>query len=485
MKVKKIIAITIVLITICVSLIQCAEDDLEELNGVNFGVKPKFKIEIEHSEFLYLKNKNLDKLVNFTKLKNKNEKLFSPVYNFEIDEHLVQTIEFEDYTTYTYQVKRNNQTENKLENYIVKMNGNNVIAHYLVGYPYQVINNNKVFNYNASTIISLENPNWVPQNKSVSCPPGEAPFIENIESFSVPVLIRCTGAGNHLPNDPNCNCGKRDFTCIEGRESVNTTTIITWTCGSTVGGSTSGNGNGGSGQIVTTPFTPFLNPEKTDCEELKELTDSTKQNIKPILEDLKILAGSSLQYENGYLFKKDANGNRTNEAVVPDTNSNYSIPIKTGGTIFAAAHTHTYELFQMYSWSDLYVLLKLYQGSSVTNKTEVTLMLLAKDCLTCATVSVYTLKINDFNKFRAKINSDLNNSNTAGYSDADKFKYANDNFRDLYTNNMNNTQLEKAFLEYWKGHGISMYKANDDLSNWDKVELSRSPLTPVVKTPCN
>ena len=51
------------------------------------------------------------------------------------------------------------------------------------------------------------------------------------------------------------------------------------------------------------------------------------------------------------------------------------------------------------------------------------------------------------------------------------------------------TDNQKAFLEYFDGYGISLYKAEDNLSNWKKLEKNLDPVSylvnPVIEKPCN
>lgn len=48
-----------------------------------------------------------------------------------------------------------------------------------------------------------------------------------------------------------------------------------------------------------------------------------------------------------------------------------------------------------------------------------------------------------------------------------------------------NLNQEVPFLNYFEGAGVSLYKANSELNNWDKLTLSNNPVNPITKTPCN
>lgn len=67
-------------------------------------------------------------------------------------------------------------------------------------------------------------------------------------------------------------------------------------------------------------------------------------------------------------------------------------------------------------------------------------------------------------------------------TDEQKHEYANEKFQEKFENT---TNYEQMFLEYFAEHNISMYEANDDLTEWSKLSLSGSPLQPVTEQPCN
>src|SRR5690606_16784163 len=125
-------------------------------------------------------------------------------------------------------------------------------------------------------------------------------------------------------------------------------------------------------------------------------------------------------------------------------------------------HTHPVDTYAMFSWTDLYNLRNLYQYATEDNKQEVFLMIV------CHNGAVYALKIDDFQSFNQKINSDLNNSD--GKNQDEKEKELNEKLGKEYKKDNN---LERAFLKRFAQYGISIYKASDEnLSNWDKLELN-------------
>ncbi len=445
------------------------EEDLIELNKSIIHRKINFE-EIKKNNII------MDNLTNYSKFMKQSSLKQKSIDSLVVDISFANYIETDDFISYTFNMPT---TSVALRNFLLKKQKNST-----GGFHGYVLN----YNLTQEELILFNNLQLSNLNEKVTS-------IKIGNNFS-PAMF-----GKNNKSGGNCDAwigmchnawgGGTDFA---GHPATSNECVVSSYQYQTIACSDGGSGGigGGGGNdginivIVPTESSGQVEPIQIidPCQQLDDLTNPALQNAKPALEDLKTLAGSSLNYENGYLFRKNASGVRTNEQITPNTTSDHAIPIKTGTTVYAAAHTHTYELFPMFSWQDLYVLYSLYQNSSI-NKSEATFIMIAKDCLTCATVSTYAIKIDNFVKFRAKINSDLNNSNTAGYSDADKFKTANDIYDDKFKPGMNNSQLEKAFLEYIGTHGVSLYKANDDLSNWDKLELSNSPLTPILKTPCH
>lgn len=225
------------------------------------------------------------------------------------------------------------------------------------------------------------------------------------------------------------------------------------------------------------------------CENLKKLisTDdlSTQSpNLKSKIEDVKTFAASSIRKEVIYSLAKDANGNYSTSNLVISESYNSSKP-EFGGDIYGSIHSHWYDLYPIFSWSDVFNLRTSYYEASSVNKSETTIMMAGKECLTCENVVVYALKIDDWNTFRAKIMGDYGDPITQNYTQKEKMDYKDRQFSKKFKLNMNTQQLEKLFLENFADYGISLYKATDELNNWNKLSLSGNPLSPITNTPCN
>jgi len=144
----------------------------------------------------------------------------------------------------------------------------------------------------------------------------------------------------------------------------------------------------------------------------------------------------------------------------------------------------------MFSWGDLYVLFGSYQYAAADIKNEVTYMLVAYPTMASAQANVYAISVTNWSEFVAAINTDVNNivasepKLTIASPLDDKIELLNKKLGKKYDASNN---LEKVFLDNFGNHGISLYKANDDLTNWSRLTLGESVLNngTVIETPCN
>ena len=218
-----------------------------------------------------------------------------------------------------------------------------------------------------------------------------------------------------------------------------------------------------------------------NCEKLKDMLDPNKADIVPELENLKNAVNPN--GEVGVLFKKN-NGTYTN-ADIPPTNTP-NVPVTSGGDTYGAAHTHpTFGGFPMFSWADVYVLANLYNNAATDVKNEVTYMMVGKETNLSAEASVYALVIEDIGALNAALSSDLFNivniDKTLNHSSTIKVRTGRLVRRQNLTYGGDN---EAEFLSEFSGHGIKLFKAENDLSNWKELEYNPA-LNSVFENPCN
>jgi len=222
----------------------------------------------------------------------------------------------------------------------------------------------------------------------------------------------------------------------------------------------------------------FLN--KIPCDKLNDIIDPNKANITPKLEALKTTLAQG--GENGVQFSNDS-GTFTNTDLTPTATN--SIDFTAGGNNYGGVHTHPITTYPMFSWSDVYNLFMFYQNGNASIQNEVTFMLVSSPT-TASTGAVYAITIDSFIPFRDKMIADLNNiresvSRLNFGSPQEDLRFELDNY--LGTKYAGDIDSEKVFLEYFKEFNISLYKANDDISDWNKLELQFDGS--VAETPCN
>lgn len=246
------------------------------------------------------------------------------------------------------------------------------------------------------------------------------------------------------------------------------------------GGSGGGSGSGGDGGGSTVGVLPST---ETPCDELNDLTDTEKADVKDNLIELKENSTAE-DGETGFKLQKDSTGVYTSPSLIP-TNTN-SILVPAGGTNYGGAHSHPTSTFPLFSWADVYILYNLYKYADAGVKNEVVMLLTST--VIPANAEVYAIKINDFNAFKIQIGLDFQNitafdPNLVGASSLAKIKALNEHLGDKYKKDSNN---EKVFLKYFKNHNISLYKATSLLDDWSELTLQDDfSGTVVVNTPCN
>ena len=500
-KLKKILLLYIISGTLFVS---CS---LEE----DYATKKRYeeKMKISHVSFgELLKNKKFStaysKVLQQQSLTNKT--VMEEQYQFTIANKPVKVIETESATSYTILINRAIDDVNSFENLIVQQfNSGETTANIIKYVPFQpaTIESyflNGDFNGNRTVTPIVYNDNLINSTNKIT----------NICSTVCTTLCYdCKpnySSEYQIPHPPQNGCPTKsistscDQVCVSyddgGGSSSNP---IDLTGGGGTGGTTGEvetppNDSGNNNPIVTAPVLELEeeneeNNEIDPCISLKETQKTDKANINPILQNYKT---------NLYHFGENATRiNKNNLSPQLPISNNYSytqnvmplsldrsidVPILSNQTIIII-HTHPYPLtYSMFSWGDAYQYLMLNQLSNIY-RNDLTLMLVTYNPVT-NTNDVYALKVENMRNFRNKMNNQLN---SLGAMDLNlKIETLNEELGEKF---VSETNLEKAFLEYFDGYGISLYKAEDNLSNWKKLEKNPDSVSylvnPVIEKPCN
>ena len=148
-------------------------------------------------------------------------------------------------------------------------------------------------------------------------------------------------------------------------------------------------------------------------------------------------------------------------------------------------HTHPYPgAVSMFSWEDVYSLVKFYECCSFSNTEEITIYLVTKDA--SGNFQTYALIIDNIDTLADAMVADVQRiipnmtleANTRNVIDAlDEemtFGYSNSTNKELY------------FLKRFQNFGISLYKADTALTSWEKLTVTNPTLSTaaVLPIPC-
>lgn len=420
-------------------------------------------------------------------------------YNFTIADKPVKVLEWAEGITYTILINRTLKDNTFFENLVVEQFIDGEIRANIIKYtPFQPNNVQSYFsdgNFSGNrTLLPII------YNANESSLTGK--FTNICSRVCTTICYQTTESGPHSqPHTPGKNCTDRSFietdcerVCEwvdDGGGDGNTGTTET-TGGDGSNNTPVGNPVNNCGNcnvpVYTAPILEFEEEEeKVDpCVSLKDSQKVEKENINPILQNFK----SNLYHFGENVTRIDKSG-PTLPSIVPSyspvvfpTTIKAETTFKINRKTVTVIHSHPYpETYSMFSWGDVYVLLKMleYNETNKKNIRELSFMLVTYDPLSASTV-VYALKIDDFHAFKNKMNSQLNALGDMKLEN--KLSILNAELGNEFSNEINS---EKAFLDFFSGFGVSLYQAEDDLSNWKKLENSTDPLFPnsIIKTPCN
>jgi hypothetical protein len=219
-----------------------------------------------------------------------------------------------------------------------------------------------------------------------------------------------------------------------------------------------------------------LPPEDPPCVSLTKLFETNKENIRPKIINLKTKLNQPFEFAIN--FKK---------YTFPEEEylSQEELPIDKNASIYrfddyfyGQLHTHPEGTVPMFSWQDIKALKVIYQYAKPNYKKDVFIMIV------CPNNKVYAAKVDDFTKLETKIDADWDNSKYDNYTEKKKNEDLIAMMEKVYSKD---SDKERAFLKRFKEYGISVYKANTDLTDWSKLSLDNpnSNNSSVTPTPCS
>jgi hypothetical protein len=424
--------------------------------------------------------------------------------------------------TYTFTLIRNNP-EYYIENIVLHYNLNtNSYDEYLVQYNVTAENYIEVFdggslNENTNVLITAL------ASGTLSTILGRSNCFRTCQT----ITTNCTAGGNHPPGDPECCVTKGECSVDQGGftyQSCGVTCIDITPSNDIDAGDSAGGGSGGGNPdgsvVVTNPnptepcqdssgqvgitgsdgcITTFSDPN--NCEQLMNLIEtpeiisptfvSPKRAIINLKTALNTFNPSAL--EQGFTLSHDTSLN-SRASSVPSIAPNF-ILYPDHANIFGGIHLHPNNgrAVPMFSGGDILTLLQFSNNYNNNAETSPTLF----THIVVTTQGVYAIKINNLEALQQlqPFLDDFRDANGDGVNEYKIFTERLDKplrrFADNFdTPNGTSCDYERVFLRFinnFDGNGTSLgvdlYRANEDLTNWDKLTLNESTNI-ITPAPC-
>lgn len=217
-----------------------------------------------------------------------------------------------------------------------------------------------------------------------------------------------------------------------------------------------------------------------NCAELNKISNNT--NYIAALEDLK---NDKLQdnREHGYSFKTGPQGILPPVALPPGTQDTSTIGIPTGLSNFGGAHTHPDDgkTMPMFSPQDIIVLYELMKNYNYSGNATTPPTMLSTFVYTVTTINgTYALKID------STIFYGLMEQYMATENSIEKFIKELANQQENKNVNDSPESFEKDFINFikTKNLGISLYKASEDFSQWDRLAIDSADGNKIKSIKC-
>lgn len=221
---------------------------------------------------------------------------------------------------------------------------------------------------------------------------------------------------------------------------------------------------------------------KDPCYYLKKQINPKLNNVKPALQDLKTKL--NLPSERGYAFIYNGTNYFNREIAVSAIEFNNVKP-PVGKNIYGGAHSHTVDLHNMFSWSDIHVLFSLFNNANIDMKDDVIYYLVGWNSIT-NTEEVFAITVTDFLALQNQLNRDIINiiktdATLTGASPLEEvINKLNNNLGNIYRNS---TDLNLSFLNRFKNHGVKLYKADATITNFSELNIDASTNS-IKQEPC-
>ncbi len=527
------IKILLLLLSQVVFLNSCDKDYEEDVtlttqqnsNNSNLKVSKVYYKDFKNNSTLLNK---IEKTIGKPKPSINQRTVHSSDNSFYIDTDYAYYIEDENGNhSYTFQITRENP-QYLLENLILNSNNQNSYDAFIAQY-----------NITEQEYIELEHGHNPDLSSKVTLTPVNGTIIDINSIFTRSSAEERCLTVTIIPAT-SCSCEGHTFSDLENGETCTCSdsaaiypeqTVYSWgPCGEEEGGG-GGYDNGDDpytgGSNEGTGGTPSDNdsPENNDPNQNEEIEDTENPvNTTPVVlvditepcETLEQLNDLTIDPTNDFStkmneLKNKITSNEPNEWVFSveritsynittnENNTDYNTTDIIEGDVTSSktwkgedyiggVHTHPKHGHAVFSWSDIRNLELTYNEADRGNKRHVFYMVVSTNPNNNNQPLVYTIKVNDISKLKAKIDEDWNDPLLIS-------KFPEEEKREKEINRIlgikyeeNKANLEKYFLQKFGDYGIDLYKAqNGNLNDWAKLNLdyNSSGQLDAIPQPCN
>ncbi len=238
---------------------------------------------------------------------------------------------------------------------------------------------------------------------------------------------------------------------------------------------------------------PHPNSPDSPCKQLVNLLIPDAENkmlvpnIRPQIRWLQEKVDEKVEY--GVEIKKGVNfnGDMVYTPTRVESESSSDVILNTGRLMMGWLHCHPKSGYGMFSFADIKFLKEAYEETSEDNRTEIFTIMVCRDKIDPAKINTYAIKIDDIAAFAAKIDAVWNSLEYSQVTEGDRLDKIH--FVQSQEYHYYEDELEFSFLIQFANSGISLYKANEQLSSWTKLELESdtgyNPPFKVKQTSCN
>jgi len=487
-RIKNYLKFGVFLFGISLLLWNCEQEDYDIQNQIT-------KYSIKESSFINFSKKKIFTL-SFNKILKNKKDLFSKngddIYNFTIDSSSIREISKNNYTSYTFLIKRENDTSDFFENLVISINSLQNTKAYILKYTPTV------------ETIYIENHNSFIFNGNVSILPIESDsinFLSREITTCLPVTSRLCDVAGYDPSTGVTQTGthQASSTCEHDGTAYNSTKMVCTTETFFEAGDSGGGGTTTDNTNQTTENEEIVTSAIDDLGELgvkKECRKiSTLLNDNPIFKQKLLDLSSNTNLSLGYEKSVGAFENSTNldEHGGQVGQSSTRMLLDPTNKYVAYVHTHpqnnTTQTYSVFSFTDLKAYAKVLYNNKLNSNTFVAFLVTKKGTRYALTIHNKTKFLNAFYMYNNRYPSNV--EEFVKYQESKKIieplfneyfnKELTPKIKEIDSNN-ENVLLQFATFMKSANAGISLFEADATFSSFKRVTANSLG---IKRKPCN